>query len=426
VAFLIVAGVAAAWWRPWVPDVDPASVDRMAFPLPAKPSIAVMAFDNLSGDPEQTYLSDGISENVITDLSRFKQLFVIARNSSFAYKDKPVKVRQVAEDLGVQYVLEGSVQKSEDRVRITAQLIDAVSGFHVWAERYDRSLADVLSVQDEIAQAIVATVAAQILGDVQEKLSKVEVKNFDLWDYVLRARAHHFRFTKDDNEQGKELLEEALKRDPSFAPAHWRLAWAHYLDFFFRWSEKPRESLEAAHQHAPRAVELEPANYQGHWVLGRVSLWKRQYDQAEASFARALELNPSNADLIMNWANTMVFLGRAEEALPLAEEDMRLNPIKHPTFYSGTLALAQFFNDRYDDVIATLQKSGRLSSSNRRLMAASYALSDRIAEAQPHVKTVLESRPNFSVAKFGKALPFKKQDDLEFYLTALRKAGLPE
>ncbi|MEE8607679.1 MAG: tetratricopeptide repeat protein, partial [Nitrospiraceae bacterium] len=403
-----------------------ASLNRMAFPLPERPSIAVLPFDNLSGDPEQTYLSDGISENVITDLSRFKQLFVIARSSSFAYKDKPVKVRQVAEELGVQYVLEGSVQKLEDRVRITAQLIDAMSGYHIWAERYDKSLKDVLSVQDEITQAIVATVASQILGDAQEKLSKAEVKDFGLWDYVLRARAHHFRFTKDDNEQGKELLQEALKLDPDFAPAHWRLAWAHYLDFFFRWSENSRQSLETAHEHAQRAVDLEPANYQGHWVLGRVSLWKRQYDQAEASFSRALELNPSNADLIMIWANTMVFLGQAEEALPLAHEAMRLNPVKHPAFYSATLALAQFFNGRYDDAIATLQKSGRLSSPSHRLMAASYAQSDRVAEAQPHVKAVLEARPNFSVAKFGKALPFKRQDELELYLTALRKAGLPE
>ena len=285
VVVLVVAGLALAWWQPWKPDVEPASIERMAFPLPEKPSIAVLAFDNLSGDPAQDYFADGITESVITELSRFRNIFVIARNSTFTYKGKAVKVQQVSEDLGVQYVLEGSVQRSKDRVRINVQLIDAITGWHLWAERYDRELDDLFAVQDEVTRQIVATLATEggLLADAwQKRTVRKRTESLKAYDLDLRGWEAYGLWTKEDFARAKDLFEKAIAADPDFGNPYNDIG-AYYLqmgeiDEAIPWLEK-----------ATKARRYENPEF-AYCNLGKIHELKGLWPRAMVEYKKALTI----------------------------------------------------------------------------------------------------------------------------------------
>ena len=267
VVVIAVAG-GALWLRPWAPDVDPASVEKMAFPLPDKPSIAVLPFANMTGDADKEYLSDGITEDIITELSRFPSLFVIARTSVFTYKGKAATVQQVSEELGVRYVLEGSFREADEKERVTAQLIDATTGRHLWAERYDRKLTDIFALQDEITQAIVAAVTGQLTQEELARAKSKDTENLESYDLFLRGRDLFNRFTKGDNTEARQLFQRAIELDPEYARGYAGMALTHFYPTQFKWSESPAESLKQAFDFARKAVELDASDYYTHQTIG--------------------------------------------------------------------------------------------------------------------------------------------------------------
>ena len=284
---------------------------------PPKLSIAVLPFANMSGDAEQEYFADGISEDTITALSKLSQLFVIARNSSFTFKGRNVNVQEVGRSLGVRYVLEGSVRKSGNRVRITAQLIDATTGGHLWAERFDRDLTDIFAVQDDVTQHIVGALALNLTEGEQQRLATEHTDNLEAYDCFLRGREQLWRFTREQNTQARELLQRAIELDPKFASAYAFLAVAHGLDYINRWSTSPSTSVEQAEEFATRAVALDDRNPYAHWALGIINLHLRRHDMAIREAERTISLAPNLADGHESLGNALHYSGRSEEALAL-------------------------------------------------------------------------------------------------------------
>lgn len=430
-AAVVLVGAAAvvAWLQPWVPAVEPASIERMAFPLPDKPSIAVMPFDNMSADARQDNFVDALTDNIITELSRFGDLFVIARNSVFTYKGKPVKVQQVAEDLGVQYVLEGSVQRSDDRLRINTQLVDALTGKHMWAERYDLDVADVFAVQDEVTQEIVSRLGGYY-GEVAEAATKQAMRrgtsNLSAYETFLIGIEHKHRFTKEDHVIARELLEKAIQLDPQFARAYVGLAWIHYLAYIFGWSDAPGQALDQAFEMAGTALALDDSDAEAHWALAEVSLAKRQYEQGTAEYKRALELNPNNADILVNWGLNMALLGiDARGGVEAIKKAMRLNP-HHPDLYERLLGNTAYTARNYEEAIAALKKVKRHVRKSRAYLAASYAQLGRLEEARVEANETLKLDPDATVERLSSLMPFRNPTDLDHFREGLRKAGLPE
>ena len=429
VVLIIVAGALAIWnffLRP-APSVEPASVERMAFPLPDKPSIAVLPFANMSGDPEQEYFSDGITEDLITDLSKISGLFVIARNSVFTYKGKAVKVEEVGQELGVKYVLEGSVRKVRNRVRITAQLVDTTTGGHLWAERYDRDLRDIFALQDEVTQKIVTALVVKLTEDEQERLVRKGTDSLEAYDYTLRGMDYFFRFTKEANGQARQMFEKAIDLDPKYALAHTWLGWTHWVDYSFGWSQDP-QSLEWAFELAQRAISLDDSVSEAHALWGKVHLWKRQHDLAIAELEKTLSLNPNYADGLTGLGEALYFAGRPEEAIGLVKKAMRLNP-KYPVWYLLNLGHAYFLTGRYEEAITTLK---RVNNRNPNFwpayiyLAASYVELGQEEKARIEASELLRINPNFSLEAGRQRLPYKDKAVLEHLFGILRKAGLPE
>ena len=409
--------------------VEVASTDRMAFPLPDKPSIAVLPFDNLSSDPEQDHLADGVTENIITVLSNISDMFVIARNSTFTYKGRPVKVQKVAEDLGVQYVLEGSVQKSGSRVRVTAQLIDATKGHHLWADRYDRELKDVFVLQDEITLKILTALQVKLTHG-QEACMHETTDNLEAWGYFVRAIDLFQRFTKEDNAKAQDLFERAVTLDPEYSAAWTMLAWTHWIDASYGFSRSRAESFKRAVELAQKAVKLDDTNPDVHALLGGIHLFQMQHEQAIAKGRKAIALRPNDACNLALLAQTLSYTGRSEEAIELMKRAMRLNPY-YPEWYLGILAQSYRVAGRYEEAIATynefLERS-RETGGNTLLahlgLASTYVRVGREDEAQAHAAEVLKIDPDFSLEWVHKATFFKDPALLEEELDALHKAGL--
>ena len=427
-AAMIVVAVAGvvAWLRPWSPDVEPASIERMAFRLPDQPSIAVLPFLNLSDDPEQNYLGDGITENIITELSRFSGLFVIARNSVFTYKGKPVKVQEVAEDLGVRYVLEGSIQRIDDEVRVNVQFVDAISGEHLWAERYDRELRDIFAVQDEITQKIVATLGAYE-GRVteMERAKRKKTTNLGAYELTLLAREARHRFNKEGNAKALELLERAVALDPQYARTHVEIAWGHFQDAVQNWSESREVSTRKAHDSAQRAIEIDESFAEGYWVSGDIYAWLLwEPEKSLAAYERALALNPNHADILANWGGWILpsVLGRAEEGIEVVKKAMRLNPF-HADWYERGLATAYFVARRFEEAISTLQSVEHHTITSRLILVASYAHADRLEEGRIDAANVLKLNPDFSTATWLQS-PYEPYRSL--IRDGLRKAAMPQ
>jgi adenylate cyclase len=424
IILVMVAGVLISWniYLHQSKRIEPASVEKMAFPLPDKPSIAVLPFVNMSGDPQQEYFVDGITNDIITALSEFKFLFIIASTSSFTYKGMPVKVQVVSEELGVRYVLEGSVQRTSDRMRINAQLIDATTGKHLWAERYDRDAQRLFDIQDEIVETIVATLAFKVDAAERERVMSKGPENLDAYDYWLRGRNAWFGFTKEANAEAGSLYEKAIELDPSWARPYGYMAWVHVNDSTFGWSKDPKRSMELALEWAQKCYELDPDDYKTHWNLGFVYLYLREFDLAIVGYERALELNSNDADFLAQMASALTYLGRPEQAISQLKKAMRMNP-RHPSWYWHVLGFAYYELGQYKEALATLKQDNKPWFTTHRTLAAVYVRLGRLEEARAEVPKMFEKNPDYTLES-EKRRPYKDDTRRERLVKDLRKAGV--
>jgi adenylate cyclase len=427
-AVLLVAVGGVIWWQPWAPEFAPAEVEAMALPLPDKPSIAVLAFDSLGENPEQEALSDAISDNIITELSHFSELFVIARNSSFSYKGKPVKVRQVAEELGVRYVLEGSLQRSADRVRVTVRLIDALAGNHVWAQVYDRQLEDIFEIQDEIARTVAATVEEKVEVRERDRVMAAHPASLEAFEYWMRGTKHWFEWTEEGNDKAQLMYTKAVELDPNMARGYLGLAWVYINGFSNGWTELSREeALKRARELAQKGLELAPYDYFPHQTMGYVHMQAGEREQAIARQKKAIELNPNAGYPMMDLGETLIYAGRAPEAIVWFQKAMRLNP-HHPDWFYWSQGKAEYAAGHYEEAAASMQKMNVIPNRARHILAAAYVQVGRLDEANAIVKTILEKNPEYSLEKLRLYFAEKYKDPTipKRYIEDLRKAGLPE
>ncbi|NEJ16230.1 tetratricopeptide repeat protein [Rhizobium leguminosarum] len=402
------------------------ATSQPATAAPPKLSIAVLPFANMSGDAEQDYFADGISEDIITALSKLSQLFVIARNSSFTFKGKNVQVQEVGTKLGVRHVLEGSVRKSGNRVRITAQLIDATTGGHLWAERFDRDLTDIFAVQDDVTQQIVDALAVNLTEGDRQRLAPGQTRHPEAYDCFLRGRELWHRLTKQTNSDARDLLQRAVDLDPNFASAHAFLALTHGLDYLNRWSALPQRSLEQAEEAATLAVARDDSDPVAHWALSLVSLYLRQHDRAISEAERAIVLNPNFAEGQVSLGEALIYSGRSGEALAYFDRASVLNPY-FPDIVLHFQALALFQLGRYQEAVELLlQRMSRnpITDVSRALLAACYGHLGRFEEARATWQEVMRVNPDYSLEYRRKVLPFKNPADFELVVEGLRKAGV--
>ena len=400
---------------------------RAALPLPDRPAIAVLPFVNMSGDSEQDYFSDGISEDIITALSKLRWFFVIARNSSFIYKGKAVHMKQIAEELGVGYVVEGSVRKGGDRVRITAQLNDVATGSHIWAERYDRSLADVFAVQDEITEAIVAAIEPQLYAAENFRAKRKPPESMDAWDLVMRALSHYWRVTRQDNVVAQALLEKAIAIDPSYGQAHGVLATSHTFGAHMGWEDVAAATAVAA-RAALAAILADSEDPWAHQALGSVYLFKRRFDDSLAEFELALRLNPNFSLAQGYYGLALSYSGRWEEADAAARRALRLSP-RDPfsAVYYGIAAYAQFSGRNYDEAIRLSREGIRQRSDfvgAHRVLTAAAGMAGQTDIAGVALQELRRAQPNISLAWIAGQMPIKLDAEREHYLEGFRRAGL--
>lgn len=395
------------------------AVRRLA--LPAKPSIAVLPFLDLSGDPERAYFSDGITEDIVTELSRFRSLFVIARNSSFAYRDRAVDARQVGRELGVQFLLEGSIRTAGRRARITAQLIDAVTGRHLWADRYDRDLEDIFAVQDELVRTIVSTLVGRLQHAGAEQAKRKRTESLAAYDYLLRGMTHLNRYTPEDNAEARRLLERAAALDPDYALAHAGIAATHLHEWF---REGDDRALDTAYRIAEKALDLDDAESWCHMALGRVCLYLRRFARAEAHHERALALNPNDAHFAANMGHLQTYLGHPDDGVAWVEKAMRLNP-HHPDWYCEHLGLALCSAHRYAEAVRAFRRITDAPAWVHAYLAGCFAHMGELDAARAEAAEALRLAPAFSIARSVRSEPFRLQADLNHWTEGLQKAGLP-
>ena len=395
--------------------------------LPDKPSIAVLPFTNMSGDPEQEYFADGVVEDIITDLSRFKELFVIARHSSFSYKGKSIKIQKIASELGVRYVVEGSVRRAAERIRIAVQLIDASDESHLWGERYDRKLHNIFAIQDEIVETVVRTVVARVERHGLARADRKVPQDFKAYDYILQARAVLCE-NAEHNHQCRELYELALRSDPHSAAACSGISITHSLDHTSGWSESPEWSREQSMSYALKAVALDDDSSEGHCRVGLNQLYCQEYDMAAFHLDKALILNPNDP---LAWAYKglyFIYTGQPEEGLSTLKQATRRNPF-HFTWFLWFVGLAYYCLRRYQEAIQPLQHSIDRNPkfiAPRRHLAACYAQLGKSKDAAEQTAMILELDSDFSIKKLSTTLSYRDSADLEHYLDGLRKAGLPD
>ena len=428
IAAVLVLAVVTGIWQFYMrsPSIKPASLDKMALPLPDKPSIAVLAFDNLSGDPSQEYFSDGISEQIITGLSKIGMLFVISRNSSFTYKGKPVKVQQVSEELGVRYVLEGSVRRSGDRVRITAQLIDAIKGQHLWAENYDRDFKNIFELQDEITMKIVTGLRITLTDGEQARIWAKGVKNPDAYYKAAQWRWQWAKGTREGLIKCGQLAQEIVDMEPESPVGYSLLGWYHY-GFGSRGISR-RENYKKAFNFAQKTLSMDEFDAASHALLGYNYLLMREYEKAIASGKRSVELEPNGALKHMLLGSTLSFAGRVDEAIVHLKQALRLNPFP-AYYYYFHLGRCYVQKGQYEDALAEFKKALQRAPNATVLhiyLAFTYALLDREEEARASVAKVLERHPDFSVSGLLKGSKYKNRTDKKLLADAMHKAGFPE
>ena len=393
--------------------------------LPDKPSIAVLPFANMSGDPEQEYFSDGITEDLITDLSKLSGLFVISRNSVFLYKGKAVKPEQVSKELGVRYMLEGSVRKAGSRVRITAQLIDATTGYHLWAERYDGELQDIFALQDEVTQKIVAALEVKLTEGEQGRLGRAPTDSLEAYDCFLRGLEYHAQRTQEANAQARQLFERAITLDPRFAAAYALLGRTYLMEVVYQWNQDP-QTQEKIFALGQQAVVLDDSQPTAHETLGLAYLGKKQHAQAIAEAEKAVALDPNYADAYVTLAEIFSFAGRPQEAISLVEQAMRLNP-RYPFSYLWALGHAYRLVGRLPEAITALKRVVMRNPDQitaHVLLAVIYSELGREEEARVEVTEILRISPHYSLEVVRQRIPYKDLAVLERQVAALRKAGL--
>ena len=425
---IVIIAVVALWQfvlRP-SPPVEKADLKKMAFPLPDKPSIAVLPFANMSDDPKQEYFSDGLTEEIITALSKTPRIFVIARNSTSTYKGKAVRVKQVAEELGVRYVLEGSVRKSENHVRVTAQLIDAIKGHHLWAERYDRDLKDIFALQDEITLKIIQALQVKLTAGEQARVTGKGTENLNAYLKALQAFEQFVRMNKQGSIMAKQLAKEAIALDPKYALPYTVMAYSHMLDLWFRFSESPEESMKLAVDAAQKALALDDSDPLTHTCFSSLYIMQRQHDKAIASAERALELSPSGARAQASLGTALIYACRFSEAVQYLEQAIRLDPFPSSVTLRN-LGGGYRMVGRYEEAIVEYKKALKLEPNDLFThlgLAHTYVKLGREKEAQAEAAEVLSIHPKFSLEHYAKTLPLKDQSVVDETIACLRKAGL--
>ena len=392
------------------------------------PAIAVLPFDNLSGDAEQDYFTDGMTEDLITDLSRVSGLFVIARNSTFTYKGRAVKVQQVAEELGVDYVLEGSVRRLGDRVRINAQLVDARTGHHLWADRFDREITDVFALQDEVVRRIVSSLAVELTGREQKELTTAADVDPEAYDLLLRGLERFRRFTRETNAEARGFFGRATAIDPTYARAHADVALSLAMDVAFDWSEDYERTARQALKHATAALALDDTVHQVHFAVGNVYLFRKRHDEAIVSALRAIELDPSYADAHAFLGMAYNFAGQPEEGLASVRLAMKLNP-RPPFFYVYIEGQALYQLGQFEEAIARFEHARDRNPAfllAHQFLVASHAEAGHMDEAEWEVQEILALQPDLTLDALRERMAYKRPEDLERFLAALHKAGMPE
>jgi TolB-like protein len=396
-----------------------AGVPRSALPLPDRPAIAVLPFTNLSGEPEQEYFSDGISEDIITALSKLRWFFVIARNSSFIYKGKAVHMKQVAEELGVRYVLEGSVRKGGDRVRITAQLNDVATGSHLWAERYDREIADVFAVQDEITENIVAAIEPKLYAAESFRAQRKPPDSMDAWDLVMRALSHYWRVTRQDNVVAQALLEKAIAIDSQYGQALGLLATSYMFTAHMGWMGMA-VAVPEAERAALDAIRADSEDPWAHNALGHVYLFARRFEDSLAEFETALRLNPNFALAQAFYGLSLAYSGQWVEADEAARRALRLSPRDpYSPVFMGIEAYAQFLGGNYDEAIRMARESLRQRSDfvgAHRVLTAAAGMAGELDAAAGALQELRRAQPNISLGWIAATMPIKLDCDREHYL----------
>jgi len=429
---LITAGIWQFYAR--VPSIEPASVEKMAFPLPDKPSIAVLPFDNLSGDSEQVYLADGISDNIITALSYIPEMFVIARNSSFIYKGKPVKIQQVSEELGVRYVLEGSILKSGDRIRITAQLIDAITGGHIWSERFDRDFKDLFDLIDEITQEIVIALQVKLTHGEQALTWYNSTRNLEAWGYAAKGLDPFYHYSKEGNAKAREFFKQALEIDPEYSHAITMLAFTHFIDASMGFTDSRAESIKRAVELAKKAVALDDNNPLAHTLWEYIYLIRGQHDKAVEEGRKSIALGPNNAEVHALFGNVLMLSGMFEESVEMCEKAIRLHPYS-PIYYLGYTMMAYRWVGRYDESLAIGKQLIERSREEKNMMGVAWGYSasaityiklGRDSDARENVTKLLKIAPNYNLDYVRKSQSFKDPAHIKEIIDALRKAGIPE
>lgn len=400
------------------PRTEPAGYDR--------PTIAVLPFANMSGDPEQEYFADGISEDIITGLSKLRWFFVIARNSSFTYKGKAVDIKRVARELGVRYVLEGSVRKGGNRVRITAQLIDAATGNHIWADRYDGELIDIFALQDEITKKVVAAIEPKLLEAEGIRSQSRSEADLGAWDMVIHANSLFWRLTKTEGEAAISILKQAVGRYPNYAPAHSMLAFAMLISRLLGWTLVAPQVKDAA-SLAMRAAELDDSDPWAHLALGYLAHTTRHTDEAVEEYQRAIELNPNFALAHGYLGYTLALAGRSDEAIIQLEQAIRMSPHDpQNAIFNVGIAVTHYLAGRYTEAVGFGRKAVQLregSTAGHRIYIASLAQAGQLAEARTALEHLRELQPNISIAWIEQHVPYTAGPMAKF-LDGMRKAGL--
>ncbi|RWO30353.1 MAG: tetratricopeptide repeat protein [Mesorhizobium sp.] len=387
-----------------------------------KPSIAVLPFINMSGDAEQEFFTDGLTEDIITDLSNVPGFFVIARNSTFAYKGKPSDVRQIARDLGVKYILEGSARRSDKRLRVNVQLINgSEGGNHVWAERFDRDIADIFDVQDEVTRRVVEAISGK-LGE-KNIVSRSRPSNLEAYDLCVRSRGK-CNVSRSDNSEACADLERAVQIDRNYCEAHSNLAISLLFGWII-WGEPQIPGRAKALMHAQRAVEIDPGDSHAHRILGCVQLYERNWDEAKFQFDTAVRQNPNNADAVAWMGELQIYLGKPQAALTACAEALRLNP-RPPGWYFWIMGMAQISSGHYEEAVASLSREETYGTGSREHLIAALALAGRVSEAQEEARLFLAGNPNWRFGDLAANSPFRSMSIAQPFVDGWRLAGLPE
>lgn len=435
VLFVVAAGGALWLTTPWAPREEPAAVADMAFPLPDKPSVAVLPFANLSDDASQDYFADGITEDLTTHLSRYRELFVIARNSSFVYKGKPVDVKQVGRELGVAFVVEGSIRREGDNLRINAQLIDARTGDHVWAEQFDRELTDVFAVQKEITRAIAGRLAPEVLKVQARDAGEKPTEDWHSWDLYLQAMAAEATYTPENMREALRLAEKAIEQDPRFAAPYVVIARAKGVQYFFGWSDDRERTLDEAIESAKSAIRLDEDDAKAYAALGYIYRFNRDETESIANLERAVALNANDANIRLQFAHVLDWFRQQERALPQILEAIRLSPrdprLQMMFFYKAHILF--HLHDYERSLEAAKDMSSALTSDiwrafYHKIRAANLAQLGRAEEARAEIDKALAVKPDLSIKTIGRMFNIANNhpDNRKFWLESLRKAGMPE